>query len=244
MKEDPALIEVISFYAPARKPDDLVYWIAAKGNARKSALSLVFVGNRPRHVLCVLNMINTWLEMGIKIDRDALKHSLIPRLEIENVLTDTFENLVRAFRDWKIQKDKTEGVSNIAGRLAGKIRRNEAYFELIAGNYLSEMSLTITKEELEKLEKLAELNESLQQLNASESGSAQLQHSTILETSIYSDSHIRNLDGQSHGYPLKTSASEESVYLSANEESIADVCSNIQAEGATHILVPGHMIER
>ncbi|KAK3203448.1 hypothetical protein GRF29_112g1352225 [Pseudopithomyces chartarum] len=223
MKEDPALIEVISFYASARKPDDLVYWIAAKGNARKSALSLAFVGNRPRHVLCVLNMINTWLEKGIKIDRDALKHSLSPRLEIENMLTDTFENLVRAFRDGKIQKDKTEGVSNIAGRLASKIRRNEAYFELIAGKYLSEFSLTITKEELEKLEKLAELNESPQQLNASESGSAQLQHSTILETSIYSDSHIKNLCGESHGYPLKTSASEESVYLSANEESIADV---------------------
>jgi hypothetical protein len=169
-------------------------------------------------------MIDTWLEMGVEIGRDALKHSSSPRLEIEDMLTDTFKNLVHAFRDKKIQKDKTEGVSNIAGRLASKIRRNETCFEFIAGKYLSEFSLTITKEELEKLEKLAEMNELPPQLNASESRSAQLQHPTILETYIYSDSHIKNLDGQSHGYPLKTSSSEESVYLSANEESIADVC--------------------
>ena len=215
---------MISSYASDYKPNDLVYWLAAKGNARMSALSLAFVGNRPRHVLCVLKMIDTWLEMGVEIGRDALKHSSSPRLEIEDMLTDTFKNLVHAFRDKKIQKDKTEGVSNIAGRLASKIRRNETCFEFIAGKYLSEFSLTITKEELEKLEKLAEMNELPPQLNASESRSAQLQHPTILETYIYSDSHIKNLDGQSHGYPLKTSSSEESVYLSANEESIADVC--------------------
>ena len=226
MKEDLALIRAILGYILESKPEDLIYWLASVSNTEKSALSLAFVGDRPRHALCVMQMIDICLDFENAFWMRRFRTGNYFGEAVSRVLGDTSESLLCAFKDEKFQNTEVEGLIKAAGKLAGKILRAEYFIESGTGLRTFGSPLdAITKDGLKEIELFAQLSES-------ETRPAQLQNLTTGDTSLHSTSHGGNLGAQSHRSSLTTSISEESVYFSANEESLVDDDNHVQAESS------------